>query len=361
MALTRTFMEWMGAPQYITVAPTFQSSAIDASGEKFAWIGPVIWNDPTASKSIRAVGFLAGTIANAGGTVRVSLQNVDETTMSPSRPDGTQDQTVDFLVSALTTDTWYQTGALSADRSVTYGEMLAVVIEFQSFVAGDIVNVRNPIASSSVATHLSGLSHYSGAPAWAQVTNALPNIILEFSDGTFGTLLGGFPCSAMSSENLNSTTPGGDEIALKFRVPTERSVIGGYMAVASGGTSRDFDFVLYEGTTARKTLNVISETTMVTAGTFKSFVFSSEQDVSTGVDWYLALKPASASNNTIYTFTVANANHMQAHVGGTDWVYATRVDAGGWTPTTTKRPLAGLLVSRLHDGAGGGGQRVIGG
>jgi hypothetical protein len=192
------------------------------------------------------------------------------------------------------------------------------------------------------------------------VGSIVPNIIVGFSDGTFGTLAEAFPCSAVNTHNVTSaTTP--DEVALKFRVPTARSVIGGHIPIATNAAGRDFDMVLYEGTTALKTLSFDSETLNTTPAVHRQFFFASETDMVTGVDYYFAMKPTQTGNVTTYSFDVANANHFQAHAGGTDWCWADRVDAGAWSPTTTRRPFAGIITSRLHDGAGGGGQRVIGG
>jgi hypothetical protein len=131
-SLTRTFLEYLPAPRYMTVAPSFTSTPLDASNEKLAYVGPVIWSDPTSSKSIETIGFLPGTVTDGGGTLRVSLQNVDTASTTPSRGDGTQDQYIDVAVSALTTNTWYQTGTTwtsGSDRSVTYGEQIAIVFQ----------------------------------------------------------------------------------------------------------------------------------------------------------------------------------------------------------------------------------------
>lgn len=342
---------WLPAPTRLSYAPpSFTSTVIDATGEQFAWIGPV-WNKDSASKNITKVGFLPGTVTSGGGSqLRLSLQNVDAATGAPARPDGVQDQTVDFLVSALTSNTWYQTAALSATRSVSFGEMLAVVLEYDAGgrLGSDAVNVNNLAAGSS--SYIGNSIFCLNTAGWVAQT-VIPNIILEFDDGTFGTLLGGFPTSAINTHNVNTgTTP--DEVALAFQVPIECKVASLWANVSTVGAGRNFDFVLYQGTTAIKTVTIDAEQTAANASRLLWAAFA-EETLSANTQYYLAVKPGTASSDSAYSFSVNAANHLQAHAGGTNFNYASRTDAGAWSATTTQRLFAGVGISAVHDGAGG--------
>lgn len=358
MALQSTGGIWMPAPLG-GYPPSATSTLIDASGEKVAWVGPV-FTPNRGSKNIQTVGFLPGAITSAGGsTMRLSLQNVDAATGLPYRPDGTQDQTVDFLISAPTASTWYQTSNLSATRSVSYGEMLAVVLEFQSFAGADALNVQNlPTGTSSLGGNL-GLVHFTAS--WTKIS-VMPNIILGFDDGTFGTLGpagGSFPFASLTTDSTFNTGSTPDEVALRFTVPFSCKVAGAWMAAAVGAAGRDFSVVLYEGTSALATVAIDGDYASASTGTIFTVLFA-EQTLSPGTVYYLAIKPGTASNNTAYSYTVNTADHFQAAPGGTEWQYASRTDAGAWSATATKRLIAGLLISSLDDGVGGGA-RVIGG
>jgi hypothetical protein len=345
-------------PPLTTGATT--SSVIDATGEKIAWIGRV-WNKDRASKSIRKVGFRFGTVTKAGGSgLTVSLQNVDTANGPPFQPDGTQDQTVAIANgdAGFASNSWYQTGALSADRSVSFGELIAVVVEYDGSgrLGADAVNFTNPAASISPA--LQGVSLLTAS--WAAVA-VLPSIILEFSDGTFGTVESALPTSTgLSTVNVNSgSTP--DEYAIEFQVPAAMKVDGGWFnATAAAGA--DFDITLYDaGGSSLASVSVDANTVRSTSVSTTIVTFA-EVTLAKNTTYRLAIKPTTANNITVVQFDVASADHKQALPGGTSWNYTTRTDAGAWAAATTTRSLiGGLRISAIDDGTGsgsGGGSRA---
>lgn len=364
MTLTALSAALPGTPP-LTLALAFTSSVIDATGEKVAWTGPV-WNAARATKSVRKVHFLFGTVTKAGGSgLTVSLQDVSTAAGPPTQPDETQDQTVAIANAdaGFVTDAWYTTGNLSADRSVAFGEMLAVVVEYDGSgrLGADVVNFRN---LTNVVTN--GRFSRGGfalkTASWALV-DVINNVILEFSDGTFGTLgspiIGStWPASAIGSTTFNSGSAA-DELALEFTVPVECKCDGAWF-VLQANVGTDFDVVLYEGTTAKATVSCDANQINSTAVYRPFFVAWPEVTLSTGQTYRLAIKPG-AGNVIIQYFDVAAAGHFNAHMGGTSWAYTDRVDGGAWAaPTTTRRPFMGITLSALHDGAGGSGGMLMG-
>src|SRR5688572_26574526 len=122
---------WIPDNRLISMAPNLSNnSPIDATGEQFAISGPVWFKEGTGTKDITRVGFSFGTITKAGGSgLTVSLQNVSAVAGPPLQPDGTQDQTVAIANgnAAFASNTWIRTDALSANRTVSFGENLSVV------------------------------------------------------------------------------------------------------------------------------------------------------------------------------------------------------------------------------------------
>jgi hypothetical protein len=335
-------------------APSQVASVIDATGEKCAWSGRV-WNKDRATKDITKVGFLCGTITSAGGSgLTLSLQNVDTATGNPMRPDETQDQTVSFLASALTTGTWFQTAALSADRTVTYGELLSVVLEYDGSgrLGSDAVNVLNITVGSSPQASFDAVGALKTGGSWAAVA-VKPNIILEFDDGTFGTLDGAFPCANITNVNVTTgSTP--DEWALKFQVPFPCKVDGCWVQTNTGAAGRDFSMLLSDGGGALQTVSVDAETGY--AYSYGTWVIPiPETTLSANTDYYLSWRPDTASNTAIGYFDMNAANHFQAHEGGPNFRHTNRTNGGAWAAeTTTRRPLMGIRISALDDGTGGG-------
>lgn len=347
---------WIPAPPGNQTTPVFASSVIDATGEKLAFIGRV-WNKDRATKSIVKVGFQFGSVTKAGGSaLTVSLQDVDVVNGPPFRPDGTQDQTVAVANAdaGFTSNSWYQTAALSASRSVAFGELLSVVIEYDGGgrLGADAVNINSlNLASGTITWLTSGVSLLASG-SWGAV-QALPNVILEFTDGTFGTFDYGWPVTAMGSVDYDNASVA-DEIALEFTVPVQCKCDGAYMFVSVNAGGSNFDIVLYEGTnsiiaTVSHDANAVHS---VGAGVGKYVAVPfPEVTLRPSSIYRLALKPTTTGNINLFYFDVNDANHFQAHAGGTSWVYNTRADAGSWgTATTTRRPWAGIKISALEHG-----------
>ena len=109
---------------------------IDASGEKMGFLISVPKTGTIESVEFRC----AGVSQNPGSNgIRISLQDVSLTT---GNPDETQDQFRDILA-GISSGAWVNPGKVTSDgtdngtlRSVTKGQLLAVVWEFVSFQSG---------------------------------------------------------------------------------------------------------------------------------------------------------------------------------------------------------------------------------
>lgn len=338
---------------------TFLSGLIDATGEMFAWCGAV-WNKDRATKSIHKVGFRFGAVTKAGGSaLTVSLQDVSLTAGPPIQPDGTQDQTVAIANAdaAFVANTWIQTAAFSADRSVTFGELVAVVVEYDGAgrLASDLVNITNLTASfyGQGTPHIPGCALKTGG-TWA-TQSGVPNIILEFSDGTFGTLQGGYPLSANNLLSFKQDTAGSDEYALEFQVPWPCSVDGIWCVGGAAANTNNFSFILYSGTSAMTNGTIAVDANLLSATASDSYYelpFSAPISLAANTLYRLAMQPTQTTGNVrLETIDVSAANHFQAHDGGPTLCLGSRIDSGAWAAaTTTRRPLMGLRISALDDG-----------
>lgn len=345
-------------PPYPTIGypPAFGTGlVIDATGEKIAMMGTV-WNKDRATKNITRVGFRFGTVTKAGGSaLTVSLQDINLAAGPTIQPDETQDQTVAIANAnaAFVSNTWIRTDALSAARSVAFGAPLAVVIEYDG--AGRLG--ADTVMVSSLGISVSGHRNLISGPAlksgtWSAIT-ATNDIILEFDDGTFGTLLDAVPANVITVTTYGNGSAA-DELALEFTVPAPIKVDGAWIGsfINSGA---DLDIVLYNGTTVMATFSVDSNAILAAATQHLLRIpFATEQELLPGNTYRLSQKPTTAATVAVYDITVADANHFQASPLDIAACLATRVDAGAWTTLPTRRPLMGLYVSAIPDGAGGG-------
>ncbi len=334
------------------------NSNLDATGEKFAWIGRV-WNKDGSTKDITKVGFRFGAaVIKAGGSgMTVSLQNVDTANGPVHRPDGIQDQTVAIANgdAGFVATAFYMTNAFSANRTVAYGELLAVVLEYDGSGRLGADNVTTAHVGSAVndgLDYLGGQVHF--AASWvAQV--GVPILVLEFSDGSFGTLMGHYPIKEATSVTYQMDTTGADEHALEFQVPFD-CTFDGFVAVLSMGTGASLDAILLDGSdNVLSSVSVLEKTSVGTANERQALLPMPRVDLTKNTTYRLSMKPTTAAVITIATVEVSAAAHFQGWPGGEAFRLATRVDGGAWTTVTTKRPLISLMLGRVDVSAGGGG------
>jgi len=321
---------------------------IDATGEKLAMIGR-FWNASRSAKSIRKIGFRFGTVTKAGGSgLTASLQNVSQTT-NPPQPDGTQDQTVAIANgnAAFASNTWIMTDALSADRSVTFREELAVVLEYDG--SGRLGSDSVSVSAFSNANQLSSPVSSLLTASWVNQART-PNVIFECSDGSFATLHGaaGTKDSATIAYNSGSTP---DEYGNQFQTPFDCKTDGAWVNMNSAAAA-DFEVVLYSGTTALATATVDAST--IVTGLGRVYVsWGSEINLTANTNYILALKPTTANNVSLSYFDVDASTHWDT-TGFAICEILSRTNAGAWSGTTaTRRMIAGIDISAIDTGSGG--------
>jgi hypothetical protein len=308
------------------------SLVIDASGEKVAFIFPV-----PKSGDIRKVSFRLG-LVTTGQTLKASLQDVDLTT---GDPDGSIDQSGTVAVANNDDNTW-KTVTFGADRTVTRGDLLACVLEFDSTVGNLAIEVNslNPYANVYV-------DHFTAA--WVKQARG-PQLVIEYSDGSFAPILGASAGTQTSRDYNNGSTP--DEIALRFSFPFPVRVMG---AGFYGRLSGDCDLVLYDQTTALDSVSLDSNVNQPASDGKFVGVFATSFDAAAATAYRLAVKPTSGTNVRLHTMDFSAAGHQDQMPGGDDCFWSERTDAGAWSDTTTRRPMIFLVVEAADDAAGAGG------
>lgn len=186
-------------PHYLNIPPVFlNSTAIATSTDKHAVCGRV-WTPTRGSKNISRVGFRFGSaITKAGGSgLTLSLQDVSLIAGVPMQPDEVQDQTVAIANGDATfaANTWHRSGALSATRTVSPDDLLAVVVEYDGGgrLGADSVTFSclDNLAASPGANFGQFTDGVKTTGTWQTPTRSQPIVALEFDDGTFGGLMRG--------------------------------------------------------------------------------------------------------------------------------------------------------------------------
>lgn len=333
-------------PVLIPPLPGPQGTAnilLDASGEKAGMIFPA-----PAAGNITGLSFLTGTVTT-GDDLLVSLQTVDATT---GDPDETADQSVVQTVLDTDDNTKFDV-TLGAARTVTKGEMIACVFEFNSYVAGNlnIRGVTNPTGSGNPYFKNTYISLKTGG-TWSKTSFAASAPLLAINyGGTYHHLPGvSVPVPASIAYGTGSTP---DERALLFNSSVPLKVVG---IAAVMVAAAPVDFILYDsdGTTPLGSCSIDPDMRSSAAlGPICGF-FASEVTLAASTNYRAAVKPTSASTATLH-YIDAGSSALLAQMGGaTGMCMSTQTDGAGWSQVADERPLISLIVSAVSDGGGGG-------
>lgn len=328
-----------------TGTPAFGSALlIDATGEKAGMVGRV--HIPAGgSKNISKVGFKFGAVTNpALTTLTLSLQDVSLTT---GMPDETQDQSVTIANASITALVWFE-ATLGATRTVTDGDLLAVVWEFLNFVATASVVIQS--VGGQLSNQICYCALKSGAgPTWAFITAAasiIPNVTLGFDDGTYGTLLGSGVWFGLGATTLSNATAN-KEVGAQVTCKLPGIIEGCWAFVDLDG---DTTINLYEaapdgsGETLKTSITLDKDVRNQTNNRLLWVPFPAEVNMQAGWIYTVALQPTTATAITYANHTVNIAAYLAAVSGGQEIMAVTRATAGSgaWTALSTQRFMIGF-------------------
>ena len=319
----------VGADVLATTTMGFGSStAMTASTHKVVINGVV-----PKSGEISSVGFRFGAVTKGVTTeLLVSLQNLDLANGPPARPDGTVDQSGTVSSGSIVSNA-FVTVTLSTSRTVTVGDLLAVVLEFNTFNASDSITVASLVVVAGAISQLSVVSHYNGT-AWTATTTQQPILTLGYSDGTVTSFLSTVPTTSITSSAFSSSSSP-NERGIRW-VPTARQIVVGLWTTLI--PSADHDMVLYDS--AGNELGVISvDANIVRTSALRPqyHLFSSPVTVTADATYYLTIRPTTTTNITVYTCSLNAAADREAWPLGTEADGATRTGTGAWTISSTSR------------------------
>lgn len=323
-----------------TAAPA--ATVLDATAEKAA----VIFQVPVTG-SIEKVGFQLGTVTEED-TLKVGLYTVDAsgdptTTAYGSMVAGT-------VTFADGDDNTWQNVTLGTPATATKGDMVAAVIEFNSWTDGNlnIAYLSESFAGTS-GPNFPYIDHFTAA--WAK-NNRVPILGVEYASAAYHVIDGVWPVTLVTNTAFNSSSAA-DEIALRFQLPFPAR-LSGFAFGLTPAAGANFDVVLYSGTTALDTFSFDGDHRGAALPYVYFGKFTNPQELAANTVYRLALKPTTTTSITISRFTVPSAAAMGQLSGGVQFYESTRVDAGAWTDTTTRRPYFFLQFDQFDDGTGGG-------
>lgn len=334
-------------------------STMDAASEKVAWV----FRAPKTG-TLDQLEFLFKTVAQAPSNgLRISFQDLEEDQGTiPYIPDGTQDQYRDIAQGSIVTGAWIAPGLMTDNgtdggvkRSVTAGDLIAAVVEFASFSAGDDVDIAHDTTYRNLPVEVGVVAYIA---SWAiNASNALhPAVALKYNDGTYESINSrGSPRNHTGTKThvtgLN-TTP--DEVALRFKLPFTARAWGVQLKCAGLGAAENVTVkLLASDDTERATTGIIEPDFAIQSSNCDDIVpFTAPYTIEANTEYRLSVTPLTSGTINIHYISVESAAHMDAMLWGAEFYKSTRTDGGDWTDVTTDFPFIGLVLDQLDDGAG---------
>jgi hypothetical protein len=364
--------------QWAGLINTAVSGTLDAASEKFAFVGNVHICDNSASKTLSSAGgkihFVAGastTFSNGSTTLDVGVQDTDQAAVF-MQPDGTFD-TKDTLVGGTDTITSsaINTVTLSTgSKTVTDGMKLAVVFD---------MTARGGADSVKISASLAGTAAFVPAPttmvnltgSWTNATDSIPNVLLEFDDGTFGIFYGAHWVPAADSTSGNITTASApDEFGTRFVLPFKCELHGVEFptrTTAGAATGTQGVIILSTGTAASPstvTSDNIDGFDVRASGLMGYRLvkrLTTPQTLEPNTTYYLTFHASSNQTWQTLYLTWPAAGQLAWLPLGTNAYKVTRSGGtGAFTEATAELVPITLIISKLDDGLYGRANYALG-
>jgi len=330
-------------------APTPTSMTINASGEGVTYIVSL-----PRSGTITHVGYRLGNTTEED-TLAISIETVGTDGKASGSNYGGSTAGTDTFTNAADNVTRHV--ALGTSATAVAGNLVAVVIDFNSFTDGNLnISCGNGTSNNSMPNVL----HNTGA-GYSRLTAAAPMLYLYYSDngGEYRVPVGCYPPATISSINIQSdTTP--DEVALKFTAPFACRVNGVmWGTVAESGSTAEINFDLLSS--AATPLSLLTAPTVMThdtiQGTTALLIGMEQESVTASQSVYFSVFSEDATNNLNLPYLeVSDAAHWGDFMPHIIWASRTRTDdtangGPGWTDLSTRKPIAGVFFDQVTAGS----------
>jgi hypothetical protein len=335
---------------------------LDSANERWAFI----FRAPKTGTLDRFEAAITVSTFNAASRIRFSFQDID----SNGVPDGIADQYRIFAMSAGTAQWIVPPGPMTSDgtdlgtkRSVTRGDWVACVIDYNVFTSGDsIIVLCDTVGTDSIAKD----GYYvaddlTGGGTWSRLTSGKPRLALRYVNDDYPVVVPGIvlPHKASGVVHVESgTTP--DEFGNRFVLPFACKVSGVWAYWDQEGSTGTGTFKIYDSSN-----NVIASYDVESAKTASQgsgtidyptmFLFNSDVELAANTLYRIVLEGTHASIGYDLLYYDVDRNEILSQgLSGDRTCYATqRTDGGSWTDMNTRQAFMGVVISAIDIGASG--------
>lgn len=300
-------------------------TALNAAGLRIAFLGRVfIYGRPSGTKTISAAG--GGSISWRSGAVTLNngstnldfgLQGVSTSAGPAAQPDGTFSTKMSYTSGGKPTASAWNTATMtSGSKSLTQGDMIAVVWDMTARGGTDsvVVNAQSAISTGTMPGAL--LFNVT----WAATTSSLPNVVIAFDDGTLGTIEGSVPYTTATAETFaTGTNP--NERGIIFMVPADCYIdaLWAYLSGADGSAGLTFGLYTNPSTGQASVTTVVQDPHQL-GGTSSRFVLATlptVQRLYASNEYGVTVLATGTSNVGMTSATVNAVNYFGLWPGGT--------------------------------------------
>lgn len=306
--------------------------------------------------------------SDAATTIKISFQDLD----TNGNPDGTPDEYRIIELGDISS-AWVTPGIMSSDgtdngalRTVTRGQKLACVIEFDAETAGDYIEFGViPLYEDSVRRMPAGAQFYNGS--WNIEVNGVAVGIPKYPGPLYYSMPECMPIAGITQTTINTgTTP--DEVGIEFSIHADLMVGGASFCLSGAVNNAGWDCVLYDPSGAAiETVAMKLYTALFPASgyTYWTAKFSIDRRITANEIWRVTIKPSSASSIKLLEVTFNDTNiiddlYWNGSVTQEDavtdnvahFLRCGRTDDGVWV-TSDVIPLISLHVTGIEQRTGG--------
>lgn len=348
----------VGYPGYVN---SFTPITMDATGKSIGFIGRIFIEGGTGTKTISSAGgkivWATGAVtafANAGTNIRVGINDVGAVGVE----DGTHDVYADLVggVASLPANTVQTISMVTGSKSITHGDLIAVVIEMTARGGAD--SVQGMVANDSNYFPHSTFDTGSG-PVKSGVA---PCCHIVFDDGSYGWFPNFYGCRIEDTTAFNTgTNP--DEIALVFQLPFASEITELFTYIGAIATTDDFEMVLYSTpSTSPTVIETVSFTgynigsTASAPDSITRALLATPRTLLANTEYAIAVRPTTANSITIrgINFGSANSAFRKMTTLGTNWYWGERQNqSGAFSAVTYKLPYMGFNFRSIENISGG--------
>lgn len=257
-------------------------------------------------------------------------------------------------------------GTLTANASITRGNMVAIVIQENGATAVSLT--INRWDSTGGDTPFFGSVPYGSFNLTGTYANSalVPIIAVHLATANQWAYLGPIPVPNSATNTTISTSTGGTTgtsrgIRFTLPFPARLSAVWGKFSVTTGA---DFNVELYDsgGTLLATLVSGYDASQQRAAGgnTYWLLPCDATYDLAANTVYRLVITATTANNFSMGEFTFNNSDYLNTYAGTS--VYTTAFIGGAWLDNNTKCPLIGMMLTAFDDATGGsgGGANLLG-